>query len=188
MRFSGKNNTMPVGSRIWTIRALLAALCLLVPIIRSIAQDGPPGITLPVVFPPFDAAAPACNAPPGLNKVLAFAQDNEREFMQGVSRGLAAAAKDRGLEYRVALTGNDAAKMIEQVQALRGANVGAVVAWPVDPLSLTRSLQQVIRSGGYVGTVVPPPATSLLNARQYLTGKVLGDAAAGEILRSVQEG
>jgi len=28
--------------------------------------------------------------------VLAFAQDNEREFMQGVGRGLAAAAKDRG--------------------------------------------------------------------------------------------
>ena len=36
----------------------------------------------------------------------------------------------------------------------------------------------MIWSGAYVGTVVPPPATSLLNAPQYLTGKVLGDAAA----------
>ena len=44
-----------------------------------------------------------------------------------------------------------------------------------------RSLQQVIWSGAYVGTVVPPPATSLLNAPQYLTGKVLGDAAAAYI-------
>ena len=181
MRSSGKNNTMPVRSRIGTIRALLAALCLLASGTASFAQDGPPGTTLPVVFPPFDPNAPACSAPPGLSKVLAFAQDNEREFMQGVSRGLAAAAKDRGLAYRVALAGNDAAKMIEQVQALRAANVGAVVAAPVDPLSLARSLQQIIWSGGYVGTVVPPPAISLLNAPQYLTGKVLGDAAAAYI-------
>ena len=28
-------------------------------------------------------------------------------------------------------------------------------------------------SGGYVGTIVPPPATSLLNAPQYATGKAL---------------
>ncbi len=57
--------------------------------------------------------------------------------MQGVSRGLAAAAKDRGLDYRVALANNDGARMIEQVQALRAAKVGAVVAAPVDPLALS---------------------------------------------------
>ena len=101
--------------------------------------------------------------------------------MQGVEPRPRAGAKDRGLEYRVALADNDAAKMIEQVQALRAAKMGAVVAAPVDPLSLARSLQQLIWSGGYVGTVVPPPAISLLNAPQYLTGKVLGDAAAAYI-------
>jgi len=146
----------------------------------SPAQE-PTGITVPVVLPPFNPEAAACTIPPGLQKVLAFAQDNEREFMQGVGRGLASAAKDRGLQYRVALAANDPAKMIEQVQALRADNVGAVVAAPVDPLSLSQSLQQVIWSGAYVGTVVPPPATSLLNAPQYLTGKVLGDAAAAYI-------
>jgi len=146
----------------------------------SLAQE-PAGITVPVVLPPFNPEAAACTAPPGLQKVLAFAQDNEREFMQGVGRGLASAAKDRGLQYRVTLAANDPAKMIEQVQALRAAKVGAVVAAPVDPLSLSPSLQQVIWSGAYVGTVVPPPATSLLNAPQYLTGKVLGDAAAAYI-------
>ena len=146
----------------------------------SRAQE-PPGISTPVVLPPFNPEAAGCSVPPGLQKTLAFAQDNEREFMQGVGRGLAAAAKDRGLEYRVALAANDPAKMIEQVQALRAAKVGAVVAAPVDPLSLSTSLQQLIWSGAYVGTVVPPPATSLLNAPQYLTGKVLGDAAAAYI-------
>ena len=42
-------------------------------------------------------------------------------------------------------------------------------------------IKQAIWSGAYVGAVVPPPATSLLNAPQYLTGKVLGDEAAGYI-------
>jgi ribose transport system substrate-binding protein len=147
----------------------------------AMAQDGAPGITVPTAFPLFNTAAPACTAPSGLQKVLGFAQDNERQFMQGVSRGLSLAAKDRGLEYRVLLASNDPKKMIEQVQSFRLAAVGAVVASPVDPPSLTRSLQQVIWSGAYVGTVVPPPATSLLNAPQYLTGKVLGDAAAAYI-------
>jgi ribose transport system substrate-binding protein len=57
-----------------------------------IAQEGPPGITRPVVFPPFDPNAPTCMPPAGLRKVLAFAQDNERKFMQGVGHGLELAA------------------------------------------------------------------------------------------------
>ena len=62
--------------------------------VASRAQDGPPGITMPTVFAPFNPNAPACSAPPGLAKVLAFAQDNEREFMQGVDHGLAMAAQE----------------------------------------------------------------------------------------------
>ena len=119
--------------------------------------------------------------PPNLQKVLGFAQDNERQFIQGVSRGLALAAKDRGLEYRVALARNDGAKMIEQVQGFLRAGVGAMVTAPVDPPSLAKSLQQMMWAGAYVGAVVPPPATTILNAPQYLTGKVLGDAAAAYI-------
>ncbi|MBS0549415.1 MAG: sugar ABC transporter substrate-binding protein [Proteobacteria bacterium] len=145
------------------------------------AQDGPPGITVPRVLSPFNADAPRCGAPSGLERAIAFAQDNERQFMQGVSRGLSLAARDRGLEYRVALARNDAARMIEQVEGLHRAHVGAVIAAPVDARGLARSLQRVIWSGAYVGTVVPPPATTILNAPQYLTGKVLGDAAAGYI-------
>ena len=143
------------------------------------AEDGgPAGITRPVVLPPFNAGAPTCTPPPRLTKVLAFAQDNERKFMQGVARGLSLAAKDRGLEYRVSQANNDSAAMIEQVRHFLSIKVGALVAAPIDAPSLSRSLQQVIWSGAYVGTVVPPPAISLLNAPQYLTGKVLGDEAA----------
>ncbi len=52
------------------------------------------------------------------------------------------------------------------------------MAAPVDPISLAPFLQEMIWIGAYVGTVVPPPAISILNAPQYLTGKALGDAAA----------
>jgi ribose transport system substrate-binding protein len=142
------------------------------------AQQGPSGLTKPVVLPSFDPARPRCAAPADLGKVLAFAQDNERKFMQGVARGLQLAAKDRGLEYRLAQAGNDPAKMIEQIRGFLDAKVGALVASPVDPVSLAPALQQMIWSGAYVGTVVPPPATTILNAPQYLTGKVLGDEAA----------
>jgi ribose transport system substrate-binding protein len=145
---------------------------------HAVAVDGPSGITRPVVLPPFDAAAPNCHVPLGLQHVLAFAQDNQRKFMQGVARGLALAAKDRGLEFRLAEADNDAIKMIEQVQGFLNAKVGALVVAPVDSPSIARHLQEVIWSGAYVGTIVPPPATSLLNAPQYLTGRVLAEEAA----------
>jgi ribose transport system substrate-binding protein len=63
----------------------------------GMTQEGPPGITMPVVFPPFNPDAPGCSRPAGFRESLTFAQDNGRKFMQGVARGLELAAKDRGL-------------------------------------------------------------------------------------------
>jgi ribose transport system substrate-binding protein len=159
--------------------ALLA--CLLFGGGPALAQAGPPGITVPTVFPPFNANAPGCTPPPGLLRVLGFAQDNQREFMNGVARGLSQAARDRGLEFRIALARNDGVRQIEQVQQFRADRVGAVISAPVEAISLAPHLQQVIWSGAWVGAVVPPPATEILNAPQYLTGKALGDAAAAYI-------
>ncbi len=170
------------GRRTGTLpAALLGAALLMCSTAISFAQDGPPGITVQTKFAPFDPSAPACAAPQGLDKVLAFAQDNEREFMQGVDHGLEMAAKDRGLEYRRATANNDAAKMVADVQLFLSSKVGAVVAAPVDPASLSRSLQEIMWAGGYVSTIVPPPATELLNAPQYATGKALTDAAIAYI-------
>lgn len=145
------------------------------------AEDGPVGITIPRVFGPFDRNAAACSPPPSLNKSLAFAQDNEREFVKGIARGLAMAAKDRGLGFSVSIADNNANKMIEQVDGFRSARAGGLIVAPVDPASLAPALRKMIWQGAYVGAVVPPPATSLLNAPQYLTGKTLGEAAATHI-------
>jgi ribose transport system substrate-binding protein len=157
----------------------VTSLALILISVSVCAEEGTGlGLTTPVVLPAFNPAAPACRAPPGLGKSLMFAQDNRREFMQGVKQGLEAAAKDRSLAFQTAVADNDAAKMISQVQLALDSNLGAVVAAPVDALSLAPHLQKLIWRGVYVGTVVPPPAVSLLNAPQYLTGQKLGEAAA----------
>lgn len=151
-------------------------------VLHASAQEGSPGIVAPTVLRPFDPAAPACKAPFDLRRSLVFLQDNDREFIQGVSVGLEAAAKDRGLAYRVEVAENDAVRMRAQAQLALEEKTGAVVVAPVDPRSMTLPLQRLIWTGTYVGAVVPPPATTILNAPQYETGKVLGEAAARYIV------
>lgn len=157
---------------------VLAVIAVISGLQRCEAEQGPPGLVKSFVLPPFDASRPPCAVPPNLGRVLAFAQDNDRKFMEGVARGLQLAAKDRAVEYRHARADNDAIRMIEQIKGFIDDKVGAIVASPVDPVSLAPALRQVIWTGAYVGTVVPPPATTILNAPQYLTGKVLGEEAA----------
>ena len=145
------------------------------------ATDGGPGITEPQVFPLFNPSAPACSPPVGLTKTLVYVQENEREFLRGVSDGLAMAAKDRALTYRRVIVENDVAKAISEIQAVSHDKAGILIATSSDPRAVSASLQKVIWSGAYVGTIVPPPATLLLNAPQYQTGKVLTDAAIAHI-------
>lgn len=108
-------------------------------------------------------------------------QDNKREFMQGAGRGLEAAARARGLAYGVAFANNDPGLMIKQLGNLASDKTGAMVVAPIDPPSLAPALKRVIGAGAYVGAIVPPPATTVLNAPQYLTGKALAEAAASYI-------
>ena len=158
--------------------ALAALLAMALPSAASARGDG---LTRPVVLPPFDAARPACARPRGLRRELVFVQDNEREFVQGIARGLAIAAAERGLAYRVLRSDNDAVLMIRQINGLHASRTGSIVVAPIDPPSLSPSLKRAIGSGAYVGAIVPPPAVTILNAPQYRTGKVLADAAAAYI-------
>jgi ribose transport system substrate-binding protein len=169
--------------RRWGGAVALTALAVawLAPLSASLGQDIPQGITVPKVLPPFDPAAPACTAPPGLTPSLGFAQDNDRDFVEGVGYGLAMAAEDRGLAYEARVANNQAAVQQADVEEFRTRRFGAVVTPPVNPEVLALSLQRFMSEGGYVGTVVPPPATTILNAAQYLTGKTLADDVAAFI-------
>ena len=139
------------------------------------------GLTTPVKLQPYEAARAPCRAPSGLQKKLVFVQDNRREFMQGAGRGIEAAARARGLSYSVAFANNDPVLMVKQVVDLTTDRTGAIVVAPIDPPSLAPTLKNLIGAGAYVGAIVPPPATTVLNAPQYLTGKVLAEAAANYI-------
>ena len=89
-------------------------------------------------------------------------QDNDRDFMQGVGQGLAMAAKDRGLDYRTAIAGNDANRMIEQLQLLK----------PSDVTASTLSQLNLIDSGQtaapYTFTSIPLDHASQYSPRQAL--------------------
>lgn len=142
---------------------------------------GSPGLTQPIILPAFNPKATPCTSPPGLSRSLDYVQENERDFLEGVNHGLTLAAKDRGLAYHRIVVTNDVATAIQQIQEFKKNGKGALIATSSDPAAVSSSLQQVIWSGAYVGTIVPPPATLLLNAPQYATGKVLTDAAIAYI-------
>ena len=140
-------------------------------------QEGAPGITTPIKFRAYDANVLGCMPPPGLTKTLAYIQENDREFLEGVSYGLSMAAKDRGLDYQRIIVNNDGAKAAKEIEAFKTAKIGALVGTVSNQNIIAPSLQKLIWSGAFVGTVVPPPATLLVNAPQYATGKALTDAA-----------
>jgi ribose transport system substrate-binding protein len=161
--------------------SLLLAIAMSPCVSLAQVQGGASGITKRTVFRTFNADAPACSPPPNLKRALTFVQENEREFLQGVDHGLALAAKDRGLEYSKVVVENDVGKAVEQIRLFRASKVGALIGTSSDATAISHSLQEVIWSGAFVGTVMPPPATLLLNAPQYATGKVLTDAAIAYI-------
>jgi ribose transport system substrate-binding protein len=153
---------------------------------RVLGQGGPDGLTVPVAFEPFDTTAPRCSSEVGLNRTLAFVRDNDRDFIDGVDYGLSRAAADRKLEYVSVNAENSAEAMVRHLRDMQARNVGGLVTAPVDPSKSAPILQELLRKGTYVGTVVPPPATTILNAPQYLAGKVLAEAAAAYIRDTFQ--
>lgn len=163
-------------------RALLGGIALSAAASRAgLSQEAARGIVTPRQFAPFRRNATRCSAPTGLTRTLVFAQDNQREFMQGAARGLELAARQRGLAFEIALANNDPAAMLEHARRALKARAGALVAAPINVATLAPVVRQFIAQGGYVGSIVPPPATTILNAPQLATGKVLGDAAAAYI-------
>lgn len=144
-------------------------------------QEVAAGLTEPIVLPAHNPDLPSCSTPQGLKRELVFLKDNERDFMRGVENGLTKAAYDRGVPFRSVHANNKSDLMVQQSLSLIEEKVGAVVVAPIDPTAMAPVLQKMISRGTYVGAVVPPPAVTILNAPQYLTGKVLGDAAADYI-------
>ena len=128
-------------------RAVLGALGLAaVPaLLRS--QEVARGITAPRRFAPFNPAAARCSPPGGLTRTLVFAQDNQREFVQSAARGMALAARQRGLAFEVALADNDPRAMVGQVRKALTDRAGALIVAPIDVATLAPVLRLFIAQG-----------------------------------------
>lgn len=85
------------------------------------------------------------------------------------------------MEYRRSLTDNDVTNAVKQIQLFRNSKVGALIATSSNPDAVRPELLKTIWAGSFVGTIVPPPATLILNAPQYATGKALTNAAIAHI-------
>lgn len=145
------------------------------------AQELSEGLNERIALAPFRETSETCAPPIGKSRTLLFLQDNERDFMVGVHRGLAAAAANRGLQYQRLLAQNDSNVMNSNAENAKENNAGAVVVAPIDSVSLAPRLKALLREGVFVGAIVPPPATLILNAPQFQTGTLLGEAAARHI-------
>lgn len=168
----------------WTV--ILVFTSLFVSTVNAPANStdtttGGQGIANKTVFAPFNPDPATCQKPLGHSRTLVYVQENQREFLDGVNHGLAMAARDRNLVYRRTIVENDVPKAIQEIEKFEASRAGALIATSSNPDAVSSSLQQVIWSGAFVGTIVPPPATLLLNAPQYATGKALADAAIAHI-------
>ena len=95
--------------------------------------------------------------------------------MQAVGRGLARAAADRGLAFRVELADNSSNRMNQQVEAILAEWAGAVVIAPVDSDAVSRRLLALDRA-----------ACRSLQQRKAQQGAGLaeGDTTTGAVLLS----
>src|SRR5437764_13616822 len=75
----------------------LALYSLSLLISAGLAQDGPAGITTPIILPAFNADPPACAAPPGLRTTLVFAPAKRPQCVLRVRLGRSQASQHAGL-------------------------------------------------------------------------------------------
>ena len=113
-------------------------------------------------------------APPGLERVLGYVQENDREFLEGVNHGLGKAAKDAGRPTSVC-GGERRAKAAAEIQAFLDAHVAGNRCTSSDP-TVSRHCGESSGRGplsarsAAAGDAAPQRAP-------VATGKVLADAA-----------
>jgi ribose transport system substrate-binding protein len=88
------------------------------------------------------------------------------------------AAKDRGLDYVTATSGNDPSKHVEQMNDFLERGVGAFAMQPLNPDADSLVLQRAIDKGVCTQGIITAPSTIQVVADQYRIGYDQGKAAA----------
>ena len=114
----------------------------------------------------------------GLPSRVAWASTADSEFFLALGRGMEQAAKDRGVDYTTATSGNDPAKHVDQMNEFLERGVGAMAMQPLSPDADSLVLQRAIDKGVCAQGIITAPSTLQVVADQYRIGFDQGKAAA----------
>jgi ribose transport system substrate-binding protein len=109
---------------------------------------------------------------------VAWASTADSEFFLALGRGMQQAAKDRGVDYATATSGNDPGKHVDQMNGFLERGVGAMAMQPLSPDADSLVLQRAIDKGVCAQGIITAPSTMQVAASQYQIGFDQGKAAA----------
>jgi ribose transport system substrate-binding protein len=114
----------------------------------------------------------------GLAARVGWASTADSEFFLALGQGMQQAAKDRGVDYVTATSGNDPSKHVEQMNDFLERGVGAFAMQPLNPDADSLVLQRAIDKGVCTQGIITAPSTIQVVADQYQIGYDQGKAAA----------
>ncbi|MCW2605738.1 MAG: ribose transporter [Frankiales bacterium] len=121
---------------------------------------------------------PSPGSSTGLPGRVAWASTADSEFFTALGGGMQAAARERGVEYLTATSGNDPGKHVDQMNEFLRRGVGAFAMQPLNPDADALVLKRAIDRGVCTQGIITAPSTLQVAASQYQIGFDQGKAAA----------
>ncbi len=131
----------------------------------------------PNTLQPFQQST-AAGRSTGLPARIAWASTADSEFFLALGRGMQSAARERGVEYLTATSGNDPGKHVDQMNDFLSRGVGALAMQPLNPDADALALKRAIDRGVCTQGIITAPSTTQVVASQYQIGFDQGRAAA----------
>ena len=133
---------------------------------------------------PFDSSKPAGPAT-GLPKRMAWANTADAEFFLALTKGMEAASNERGCEFMTAISGNDPAKNIQQMETFLAKGLGCLMMQPLDLAAQRPVMERALKDGICLEGLITFPTTLQIAASQYNIGFVQGKAAADHVTKNL---
>ncbi len=126
---------------------------------------------------PWDSTRPKGPAT-GLPRRIAWANTAAAEFFLALTAGMKEASKRRNMDFVTAISGNDPAKNIEQMESFLARGVGTMMMQPLNLATQRPVMRRALDSGICVEGLITFPTTLQIAASQYKVGFTQGKAAA----------
>lgn len=114
----------------------------------------------------------------GLPRRVAWANTAAAEFFLALTAGMKEACKARNMDFVTAISGNDPAKNIEQMEGFLARGIGTLMMQPLDLATQRPVMKRALASGICVEGLITFPTTLQIAASQYTVGFTQGKAAA----------